>query len=106
MNDSKVLFTHSLHISFHQLEDGSINWSVVPDEVLENTLHLSTIDLVERGAPLAVLGIRNLWKLCVNGTIYSSLELANSIRREIGSRLASGAEEMERLQPPEGVTIN
>ena len=78
----------------------------MPDEEVWKTKTLSLIDLAECGAPLSALGIRALWKLCMDGLIFHSLEEANSINREVSKRLLSGPVKAMQDPAPEGVTIN
>ena len=54
----------------------------------------------------AALGIRALWKLCVDGLVYHSLEQANSIQSEVGKRQVSGPVVAPLDLTPEGATIN
>jgi hypothetical protein len=67
MNDEKVLCSNTLTIRFDQLEDNRVNWYVEPDDNVFETQALSLIELAECGAPLSALGIRALWKLCMDG---------------------------------------
>lgn len=106
MSEEKVLCSNYLTIQFDQLEDNRITWYVTPDEKVGQTESLSLIDLAECGAPLSAIGIRALWKLCVDGLIFNALEQADSIRSEIGKCQVSGPVEVESLQTPEGATIN
>ena len=106
MSNEKVLCSNVLTIRFDQLEDNRVNWYVEPDDdVLENQV-LSLVDLAERGAPLSALGIRALWKLCIDGLVFNSLEQANSINAEVHKRIAAGPVQAELDLVPEGVTIN
>jgi len=106
MSEDRVLETHSLTIRFDQLEGNRVNWYIEPDDEVLETQTLSLIDLAECGAPLAAMGIRALWKLCLDGLVYNSLEQANSIQAEVGKRLAVGPFQAELDLAPEGVTIN
>jgi hypothetical protein len=67
---------------------------------------LSLIDLAECGAPLSALGIRALWKLCIDGLVFNALEQANSIQSEVSKRLVSGPPLIDSEVVPEGVSIN
>jgi hypothetical protein len=58
------------------------------------------------GAPLSALGIRALWKLCIDGVVFNALEQTNSIEVEVGKRLASAPDRAVLKAVPEGVTIN
>ena len=106
MSEEKVLCSHELVIRFDQLENNQVIWYVLPDEKVLETRSLSLIDLAECGAPLTALGIRALWKLCVDGLVYHSLEQANSIQSEVGKRQVSGPVVAPLDLAPEGVTIN
>ena len=104
MSDSRVVTSHVLTVRFDQLEDNSVNWSVEPDEQVERTWNLSLLDLAECGAPLAAMGIRALWKLCIDGLVYNALEQANDVR---AAALRRSLADQERLieSPPDGATI-
>jgi hypothetical protein len=106
MSEEKVLCSHELVIRFDQLEGNQVNYYIIPDDKVRATQKLSLIDLAEYGAPLAALGIRALWKLCMDGLVYTSLEQASSIRLEVGKRLVSGQVEAPLDLAPKGVTIN
>ena len=106
MSEEKVLCSNELIIRFDQHEDNRVTWYVTPDEDVWKTQELSLIDLAECGAPLSAMGIRALWKLCIDGLVYNSLEQANSVNVEVGKRLAAGPVQAELELAPEGVTIN
>ena len=106
MSKEKVLCSNVLTIRFDQLEDNRVNWYVEPDDDVLETQTLSLVDLAERGAPLSALGIRALWKLCIDGLVFNSLEQANSINVEVHKRIAMGPVHAELDLTPEGVTIN
>ena len=106
MSDEEVLCSHELVIRFDQHQGNRVTWYVTPDEEVGHTESLSLIDLAECGAPLSALGIRALWKLCVDGLVYNSLEQANSIQSEVGKRMARPVLGVELELPPDGVTIN
>ena len=106
MTDEKVLCTNALTIRFDQLEDNRVTWHIEPDDTICVTEALSLIDLAEFGAPLSALAIRALWKMCADGLIFNSLELANSIQVDVGKRLASEPKSSVLERVPEGVTIN
>ena len=90
MSNEKVLCSHELVIRFDQHADNRVSWHVIPDEEVQNSQDLSLTDLAECNAPLAALGIRALWKLCMDGLIFNSLEQANSIQVDVERRIASG----------------
>ena len=106
MSKEKVLCSNVLTIRFDQLEDNRVNWYVEPDDDVLETQTLSLVDLAERGVPLSALGIRALWKLCMDGLVFNSLEQANSINVEVHKRIAMGPVHAELDLAPEGVTIN
>jgi hypothetical protein len=106
MSEEKVLCSNFLTIRFDQHEDNRISWYVTPDERVANSETLSLIDLAECGAPLSAIGIRALWKLCIDGLVFNSLEQANSIQVEVGKRIALGPVDERLEQIPEGVSIN
>ena len=104
MCDSRVLCSHVLTVRFDQLEDNSVNWHIQPDEQIERTYRLSMLDLAECGAPLAAMGIRALWKMCLDGLVFNALEQANDVQAAALRRLRSDENVLPEL-PPEGVTI-
>ena len=106
MSEEKILCSNYLTIRFDQLEGNRVNWYLIPDEKVNQAESLSLIDLAECGAPLSAMGIRALWKLCADGLVYNALEQANSIETEVGKGLASNVNEVDQIEPPEGVTIN
>jgi hypothetical protein len=106
MSNERVVCSNVLTIRFDQLEDNRVNWYVEPDDKVLDTQSLSLIDLAECGAPLSVLGIRALWKLCVDGLVFNALEQASSIEIEVGKRLAVTPEHAVLEAIPEGATIN
>ena len=106
MSKDKVLCSHELIVQIDQLEGNRVNWRVIPDEDVWNTHSLSLIDLAESGAPLSAMGIRALWKLCLDGLIYNSLEQANSIQADVDRRQAAPASHAALEMPPDGATIN
>jgi hypothetical protein len=107
MSEEKVLCSHELVIRFDQLEGNRVNWYVLPDDTIRETIELSLIDLAECHAPLAALGIRALWKLCRDGLVFHALEQASDLQVEVGKRLVAGpVEALMDLAPSEGVTIN
>jgi len=106
MSEENVLATYELIIRFDQLEGNQVNWYLAPDEAVGQTISLNLIDLAECGAPLAALGIRALWKLCVDGLIYNALEQANGIQEAVSKRLAAAPLPTLIERVPEGATIN
>jgi hypothetical protein len=106
MSEEKVLCSNVLTIRFDQLEDNRVTWYVEPDDIIVETQALSLFDLAGCGAPLCALGIRALWKLCIDGLVFNALEQANSIEVEVGKRLAAEPERAVLEAVPEGVTIN
>jgi len=106
MSEERAICSHHLSIRFEQLEGNRINWYVEPDDEVLRARDLSLIDLAECGAPLSALGIRALWKLCVDGLVFNSLEQANSINFEVKKRIALGPGQAKLDLVPEGVTIN
>jgi len=106
MSEERVVCSHHLSIRFEQLEGNRVNWYVEPDDEVLKAHGLSLIDLAECGAPLAALGIRALWKLCMDGLVFNALEQANSIQSEVGKRLVSGPPLIDSEVVPEGVSIN
>jgi hypothetical protein len=106
MSEERVICSHHLSIRFEQLEGNRVNWYVEPDDEVLKAMGLSLIDLAECGAPLSALGIRALWKLCIDGLVFNALEQANSIQSEVSKRLVSGPPLIDSEVVPEGVSIN
>ena len=89
MSNEKVVCVNELTIRFEQLEGrNSVNWSIIPDEIIEKFQDSSLIDLAEMGAPLSALGVMELWNLCASGLIYAALEAANSTMNGVDQRIA------------------
>lgn len=106
MSSEKVLCSNELTIRFDQLEGSRVNWYITPDDDVWENRGLSLIDLAECGAPLSALGIRALWKLCIDGLVYNSLEQANSINSEVSKRLVFDPDSTALEALSGGVTIN
>lgn len=107
MNEKNVVHTHELTIRFDQLEEGTINYYILPDQNVLDSHPASLISLAERGAPLTLMGIRALWKYCHDGAVLSSLELASMIKREVNLRINPPADDAALIEhAPEGATIN
>jgi hypothetical protein len=49
MSEENIVCTNELTIRFDQMEDGTVHWSVIPDERTWNARDLSLIDLAEHG---------------------------------------------------------
>jgi len=105
MSEERVVCSHQ-SIRFDQLEGNRVNWYVEPDDEVLKAQGLSMIDLAECGAPLSALGIRALWKLCIDGLVFNALEQASSIQSEVSKRLVSGPPLIDSEVVPEGVSIN
>lgn len=86
MSNQEVQCVNELTIRFEQMENGSITWAVLPDDIVWQTRDLSLMDLAEENQPLSVMAVRALWKLCVDGMVFTSLELANATRAGICQR--------------------
>jgi hypothetical protein len=93
IDGENVVCSHQLVIRIHQMEDGSVQWNVMPDAPIYKARKYDVWGLAEIGAPLAALAIRALWKLCYDGMVY------NAIEQGIGAQLA--VERMSGQQPPE-----
>ena len=106
MSEEKTLCSHELTIRLDQFEGNRVTYYVIPDPNVRETLELSLIDLAESKAPLSLMGIRALAKLCIDGLVFNALEQANDIDTEVRKRLASGTVVTELDLAPEGVTIN
>ena len=99
INEEEVVCSHQLTVVFVQMEDGKVRWAVIPDDEVASTRQLGLYAMAERGAPLAALGIRALWKLCEDGLIYQALEEANGAGRAV-QRLQAGDPADIRLSLP------
>jgi len=106
MSEEKALCSHHLTIRFEQLAGNRVNWRIIPDNETSSTKSLSLVDLAELGAPLSLMAIQTLWKMCADGLLHNSLEVANSIGSEVEKRLQSGGTIAELDHVPEGATIN
>jgi ribosomal 50S subunit-associated protein YjgA (DUF615 family) len=106
MSEERVLCSNFLTIQFDQLENNRVVWHFLLDDDLQRTQSYDLSDLAQSGAPLSALGIRALWKLCIDGLIYNALEQANTIQVEVNKRLVSRLAQAELELAPEGVTIN
>ena len=85
MSNEKVVCVNELTIRFEQLEGrNSVNWSIIPDEIIEKFQDSNLIDLAEMGAPLSALGVMELWNLCASGLIYAALEAATYVAHLLG----------------------
>ena len=78
MSNENIVCSHELTVRFDQLEDGSVNWLVQPNEAVANTTHASFEELTAAGAPLAALGIRALWELLGENMVELALDRANN----------------------------
>jgi hypothetical protein len=105
MSDSRVVTSHVLTVRFDQLEDNSIQWYVEPDNQVHRTGNLSMLDLAECGAPLAAMGIRALWKMCIDGLVHNALEQANDVHAAAMRRLQADEDALVESST-ERVTIN
>ncbi len=106
MSNDKVLCSHELTIRFDQIEDNQVQWRVIPDADVLETVERSLIDLAECGVPLSLMGIRALTKLCQDGLVFNALEQAHSIKLEVAKRQVAGPVHADLDLIPEGVTIN
>ena len=52
----------------------------------------------------AAMGIRALWKMCIDGLVYNALEQANDVHAAAMRRLQADQDALVE-SPPEGVTI-
>ena len=106
MSNQKVVCANELTIRFEQMEDGKVNWVILPDEKVSQTQGISLMDLAECGAPLSAMGIRALWKLCADGLVFTSLEMANAIKRGVNQRIATGQGSLALEHEAEGASIH
>ena len=90
MTTDNVIHSNELTIRFDQMEDGTINWWILPDDRVRNSQEFSLLDLAEYDAPLCAMGIRALWQLCNDGLVNASLETANAIKYGVDQRIAIG----------------
>jgi len=107
MSNETIVGVNELIIRFEQTEDENIViWSIIPDEKVYQTQDLSLMDLAECGAPISAIGIRALWKLCADGLVFTSLELANAIKNGVNQRLAIGQGNRALEFEAEGASIH
>ena len=107
MSKEKIVCVNELTIRFEQLEGvNSVNWSIIPDEIVEKTQDASLMDLAEYGAPLSVIAIHALWKMCSDGLIFTSLETANAIKNGIAQRMAQAHEDIAMGIEVEDLTMH
>lgn len=105
-SEEVVVCAHEITVRFEQMEDGRVRYTVVPDDTIWRTRELSLVDMAEADAPLSAMGIRALWKLCVDGMMVSALNLASMVRGEIGKRVVGDSTRKQIFEAPESVTIN
>ena len=77
MSDKDIVCTHELTVRIEQMEDGSVNWFVQPDEQVRKTGEAGFNELAGSGAPLAALAIKSLWNLLSENMVVLALEQAN-----------------------------
>ena len=106
MSEETVVRSHAVTIRFDEHEDGGIAWRVDADEIIDRTKSLSLVELAECGAPLSVIGIRELMKVCMDGAIYNALETASAIRLAAARGRAASQPEPELIEAPKDATIN
>ena len=106
MSEDTVVRSHAMTIRFDEYEDGRIGWRLKTDEVIERTDNLSLVELAECGAPLSIVGIRALSKVCLDGAIYNALETASAIRLAMARGRAANQPEPELIEAPKDATIN
>lgn len=106
MSEDTIVRSHAVAIHFDEYEDGRIGWRVNSDEIIDRTESLSLVELAECGAPLSVVGIRALTKVCLDGAIYNALETASAIRLAMARGRAANQREPELIEAPKDATIN
>ena len=106
MSEETVVRSHVVTIHFDEYKNGRIGWRVDADEIIDRTSALSLVELAECGAPLSVVGIRALMKVCIDGAIYNALETASAIRLATARGCAANQAEPELIEAPEDATIN
>jgi hypothetical protein len=106
MSEETFVRSHAVTIRFDEHEDGGIAWRVDADKVIERTDSLSLVELAECGAPLSVIGIRALMKVCMDGAIYNALETASAIRVATARGRAASQSEPALIEAPKDATIN
>lgn len=107
MSNQKVVCVNEVTIRFEQLEnENSVNWHIIPDDKVEMTRDMSLMDLAECGAPLSALGIRELWKLCNDGLVYTALETANATRNGVLQRSVTNRANPELKEDHESTVIH
>ncbi len=104
IRNEKVFCRNQLTIRFDQLEDGTVNYYVLPDQKIYATRDLSLMDMAEQRAPLSSLGIRALWKMCADGLVFTALETASAFRDGVEQRIAA-SDDVSEAQDSSGEIV-
>jgi hypothetical protein len=101
-------------VTFENDDPYNVSWTVRPDEMVRDTLHLSLDELARAGAPLTVLGIRALYDALGDQHLVPALERGNLHQlREYIRRLndpdadtAEGIDDMSADDALEGAVVH
>ena len=104
MSNEKVFCRNQLSIRFDQLEDGTVNYYVLPDEKTYANRDMSLMDMAEQRAPLSSLGNRALWQMCKDGLVFTALETASAFRDGVEQRITA-SEDVSEAQGSSGEIV-
>ena len=91
MSNEEVITSHSMTVRFDLLPGNEVRWYAIPDKEGKVAHGFSPAELVRLGAPLSLLGIKALFKMCCDGLIVNALDQASLFQREF-----------RQPEPPEG----
>ena len=77
MTDQKIIESHHLTITFDQLENNQVNWTITPNDAVAQISSADRRSLAAAEVSLAAIGICVLWELCSAMFIELALERAN-----------------------------
>ena len=100
MNSKEILHSHYVIVRFDEAAGSHLTWTGEVDEVSATVTDLGNQELLERGAPLAVMGILALRTLLAEQVIDLALNRADNVRWRDLFRQLQAAGEDEPLQQP------
>ena len=114
MSNESPRYVNQVVVTFESDDQYNVNWTIQPDDMVRNTLHMSLEDLARASAPLTVLGIRALFDAMDERQLMPALEKGNLHQlREYIRQLnaghegeAEGIEEMPDDGALEGVVVH
>jgi hypothetical protein len=96
--EGKIVSSHALTVRLDQLEDGSINYTVTPDDEVVAGRELGFMHHALSGAPMVFLAIMALGNKLMNQTIIETLNAINEASRQ-WVQIANGLDEAGSGQP-------